>query len=95
MTFLFGRGTPREKFSFIFNVTRMHSTNLMKFASLYKFIMIVLRRTNGGKERSLDSFLAGIIGGWVVFGERTTVNEQVRQSGLFSNLSCTVKQPVS
>lgn len=77
MTFLFGRGTPREKLRFILTATRNHSLNLMKFASLYKFIMILFRRTNGGKERTLDSFLAGLIGGWVVFSERTTVNEQV------------------
>lgn len=49
----------------------------MKFASLYKLIMISFRRTNAGKERSLDSFVAGLVGGWVVFGERTPVNEQV------------------
>lgn len=77
MTFLFGRGTPREKLQFIIKATRMHSFNLMKFASLYKFLQIVLRRTNGGKARSMDSFIAGIVGGWVVFGERTAVNEQV------------------
>ncbi|CAO1631479.1 unnamed protein product [Sympodiomycopsis kandeliae] len=77
MTFLFGRGTPREKLKFILTATRNHSFNLMKFASLYKFLMIILRNTNGGKERSLDSFLAGLFGGWVVFGERTTVNEQI------------------
>ncbi|PWN28571.1 peroxisomal membrane protein 4 [Jaminaea rosea] len=77
MTFLFGRGTPREKLQFIIKATRMHSFNLMKFASLYKFLQIVLRRTNGGKARSMDSFIAGIVGGWVVFGERTAVNEQI------------------
>ncbi|PWN21411.1 peroxisomal membrane protein 4 [Microstroma glucosiphilum] len=77
MTFLFGRGTPREKFKFILTATRNHSFNLAKFASLYKFLMILLRRTNGGKERSMDSFLAGLFGGWVIFGERTTVNEQI------------------
>lgn len=80
MTFLFGRGTPREKFKFILTATRNHAFNLAKFASLYKFLMILLRRTNGGKERSMDSFLAGLFGGWVIFGERTTVNEQVSAS---------------
>ena len=78
MTFLFGRGTPQEKFKFILTATKNHSLNLMKFASLYKSLMIVMRRTNSGKERSLDSFVAGVVGGWIVFGERTTVNEQVR-----------------
>ena len=36
---------------------------------------------NGGKERSFDTFIAGLIGGYVVFGERTAVNEQVRFQG--------------
>jgi len=28
---------------------------------------------NGGKERDLDSLIAGGLGGWWVFGERTAV----------------------
>jgi peroxisomal membrane protein 4 len=77
MTFLFGRGTPREKIKFVYKATKQHSTNLMKFASLYKFVTIFMRRTNGGKERSGDSFLAGCLAGYYVFGERNAVNEQV------------------
>lgn len=78
MTFLFGRGTPRDKLKFVYKATRQHSTNLMKFASLYKLGIILMRRSNGGKERSGDSFLAGCLAGWFVFGERNAVNEQVR-----------------
>jgi peroxisomal membrane protein 4 len=77
MTFLFGRGSPRDKLSFVYKATRQHSTNLMKFASLYKFATILMRRSNGGKEKSGDSFLAGCLAGWYVFGERNAVNEQV------------------
>ncbi|CAO1624868.1 unnamed protein product [Jaminaea pallidilutea] len=74
---LFGRGNTQDRLRFIYRSTRDHSFNLMKFASLYKLIMISFRRTNAGKERSLDSFVAGLVGGWVVFGERTPVNEQI------------------
>jgi peroxisomal membrane protein 4 len=35
---------------------------------------------NSGKERSADTFLAGVIGGWLVFGERNAINEQVCRS---------------
>lgn len=77
---LFGRGNTQDRIRFIYRSTRDHSFNLMKFASLYKLIMISFRRTNAGKERSLDSFVAGLVGGWVVFGERTPVNEQVSDS---------------
>lgn len=77
MTFLFGRGSPRQKLQFIYRATKQHALNLCKFASLYKATTILLRRTNGGKPRSLDSFVAGCLGGWAVFGERNAVNEQV------------------
>ena len=32
---------------------------------------------NSGKERNTDTFVAGLIGGYIVFGERNAVNEQV------------------
>jgi peroxisomal membrane protein 4 len=77
MSILFGRGTTKEKLRFVYKASKQHSTNLMKFASLYKFATILMRRSNGGKERSGDSFLAGCLAGWYVFGERNAVNEQV------------------
>jgi peroxisomal membrane protein 4 len=77
MTVLFGRGSPKERARFIYSATKQHSTNLMKFASLYKFACIIMRRNNGGKERSGDSFFAGCLAGWYVFGDRNAVNEQV------------------
>lgn len=67
----------QDKLKFVIKATRQHSFNLFKFASLYKAVTIFLRRTNGGKPRSADSFIAGLIGGWTVFGERNAVNEQV------------------
>lgn len=33
------------------------------------------------RERSLDTFVAGLIGGWIVFGERNAINEQVTATG--------------
>jgi peroxisomal membrane protein 4 len=33
---------------------------------------------NSGKERSIDTFIAGLVGGYIVFGDRNAVNEQVR-----------------
>ncbi len=44
MTFLFGRGTPREKLAFILRATKQHALNLGTFTPLYKFITIALRR---------------------------------------------------
>ena len=42
-------------------------------------MLLIQRKANGGKERSADTFIAGLIGGYLVFGERTAVNEQVIQ----------------
>lgn len=77
MTFLFGRGTPMQKMQYVIKATRQHSFNLTKFVSLYKLITILLRNTNAGKERAQDSFLAGCVAGYAVFGDRNPVNEQV------------------
>jgi peroxisomal membrane protein 4 len=46
--------------------------------SLYKIFLLVQKKANGGKERSADTFVAGLLGGYLVFGDRTAVNEQVR-----------------
>ena len=62
----------------IYRATRQHAFNLAKFVSLYKTLLLVQKKVNGGKERSFDTFIAGLIGGYVVFGERNAVNEQVR-----------------
>jgi hypothetical protein len=61
----------------IFKATKQHATNLAKFVTIYKSLLLVQRRANGGKEKSADSFLAGLIGGYLVFGDRTAINEQV------------------
>ncbi|PWN52603.1 peroxisomal membrane protein 4 [Violaceomyces palustris] len=77
MTFLFGRGTTMEKLRFIMTATRQHAWNLGRFAPLYKFLRILMRRLRGGKSGHYDSFFAGLLAGYTVFGERTAVNEQI------------------
>ena len=61
----------------IFRATKTHALNLAKFVSLYKTLLLIQKKANGGKERSWDTFIAGLIGGYVVFGERSAINEQV------------------
>ncbi|KAF8610795.1 peroxisomal membrane protein 4 [Ceratobasidium sp. AG-I] len=77
MAILFGRGDWSQRARMIFKATKQHATNLAKFVTIYKSLLLVQRRANGGKERSADSFLAGLIGGYIVFGERTAINEQI------------------
>lgn len=59
---------------FILTATRTHATNLAKFVTLYKVLLLLQKRMNGGKERDLDSLIAGGLGGWWVFGERNAVS---------------------
>lgn len=78
MTIIFQGHKPwKEKARFVVNATKQHALNLCKFVTIYKTALLMQRRINGGKERSADSFLAGLFGGWVVFGERNAINEQI------------------
>ena len=43
-------------------------------------MLILQRALNKGKHRGLDTFFAGLVGGYIVFGERNPVNEQVRHA---------------
>lgn len=61
----------------IVRMTVQHAMGLAKFVSLYKALLVLQRRLNGGKSRNSDTFFAGLIGGFLVFGERTAINEQV------------------
>lgn len=84
MTFLFGRGTTSQKLQYVFKATRQHSLNLTKFVGLYKLLTILMRNSNSAKkELPHESFLAGCVAGYIVFGDRNPVNEQV----------CTIMMP--
>lgn len=62
----------------IVRATRTHATNLATFVFLYKSILLLQKKFNGGKVHNTDTFIAGLIGGYIVFGDRNQVNEQVR-----------------
>jgi peroxisomal membrane protein 4 len=40
--------------------------------------MIIQKRLNGGKEASIHPFIAGVVGGYYVFGENNNINQQVK-----------------
>lgn len=79
MIMLFRSGTIREKLKLIFKATRQHAMNLAKFALLYKTGMLALKSVNGGKEESVHTFLAGLFGGYWVFGHGKGANSSVNQ----------------
>src|SRR5260370_7211272 len=73
MIFLFRSGTVREKLGLIFRATRTHATNLAKYATVYKLMMLALKHIGNdpGKEGPFDTFIAGLVGGYLVFGRRS------------------------
>ncbi|AEO65389.1 uncharacterized protein THITE_2154010 [Thermothielavioides terrestris NRRL 8126] len=86
MIMLFRSGTLREKAWLIFRATRTHARNLAKFAAIYKATCLLLKHfgPTPGKEGPYDSFIAGLLGGYVVFGRRSkrsgrisSVNQQI------------------
>lgn len=79
MILLFRSGPIREKLKLIFKATRQHATNLAKFALLYKSSLLALKSLKGGKEASVDTFLAGLFGGYWVFGHGRSASSSVNQ----------------
>ncbi|KAI0322268.1 peroxisomal membrane protein 4 [Amylostereum chailletii] len=77
MAILFGRGDWQSRLNVIFRATKQHATNLAKFVTLYKVFLLIQKRLNAGKERVADTFIAGLLGGYIVFGERNAINEQI------------------
>ncbi|EIM92783.1 peroxisomal membrane protein 4 [Stereum hirsutum FP-91666 SS1] len=77
MAILFGRGDWQSRARVIFRATKTHALNLAKFVSLYKAVLLLQKKANGGKERKYDTFIAGLLGGYIVFGERNAINEQI------------------
>ncbi|PKI84728.1 hypothetical protein MVES1_000895 [Malassezia vespertilionis] len=82
MTFLFGSGTPSQKMNKILQATRQHATRLALYVLIYKSFLLVQRDMfstgkDKGKNTGIQVFLAGFVGGWYMFGERTPVNEQI------------------
>ncbi|KAG6099843.1 hypothetical protein E4U30_005864 [Claviceps sp. LM220 group G6] len=83
MIFLFRSGTFRQKTTLVLRATKKHAFNLARFATIYKATMLALRYfgPNQGKEGPYDAFLGGLLGGYVVFGQRSP------RSGKISSVS--------
>lgn len=77
MMMLFRNGTFRQKLWLVFKATRMHARNLGFFALIYKSSCLALRALRNGKEGHYDTFMAGLLGGYVVFGR--TIHSSVSQ----------------
>ncbi|KAG5912755.1 hypothetical protein E4U42_001905 [Claviceps africana] len=83
MIFLFRSGTFRQKVALVLRATKKHAMNLARFATIYKGTTLALKYCgpNQGKEGPYDTFLGGLLGGYVVFGQRS------QRSGKVSSVS--------
>ncbi|XP_008147947.1 peroxisomal membrane protein 4 isoform X1 [Eptesicus fuscus] len=76
MTFLFRSGSLREKLRAILQATYTHSSNLACFVFTYK-ALCALQSYLQGETHQVHSFLAGCIGGFLVFKENNNINSQI------------------
>ncbi|KAI8336765.1 peroxisomal membrane protein 4 [Chlamydoabsidia padenii] len=77
MTFLFKNGSLKDKIRGIFKATKQHAKNLGTFATIYKTLMYLQKKLNGDKEADYHAFVAGLVGGYYVFGENNNINQQI------------------
>ncbi|ORX72193.1 hypothetical protein DL89DRAFT_265818 [Linderina pennispora] len=78
MTLLFRNGSAKDKIVAILSATRQHARGLAFFVTIYKSLMLLQRKmAASGKNTDLHTFIAGFIGGYFVFGEKTSVNQQI------------------
>ncbi|KJR85214.1 peroxisomal membrane protein 4 [Sporothrix schenckii 1099-18] len=71
----------REKVSLVLRATKHHASNLARFAIIYKTTCMVLKYLADGKEGTYDSFIGGLLGGYIVFGGRS------KRSGKISSIN--------
>ena len=87
-TFLFRPGSLQEKLKSILKLTFTHTRNLAAFVALYKATLLVLRHIlsrHGGRRRGAPgkpeeqwhAAVAGFLGGYVVWGNYSSVNYQI------------------
>lgn len=76
MTFLFRSGSFQEKLWAILRATYTHSSNLACFVFTYK-ALCALQAYLQGETRQVHSFLAGSIGGFLVFHKNNSINSQI------------------
>lgn len=75
-----GGNSVREKLWLIFRATKTHARNLAKFATIYKTTVMLLKHYGpgeAGKEGPYDTLVAGLLGGYFVFGGRSRKNGKI------------------
>lgn len=76
MTFMFADGSLQEKLRKIIKLTYTHARNLCVYVTLYKAMLVAMRSVTASKN-PIHSGIAGAIGGYIVFGENSPINQQI------------------
>ena len=85
MTLLFASGSPQDKLQRIFKLTLAHAKNLSSYVLIYKSLVLLMRFCSKSKT-PIHSLIAGGIGGWIIFGQNTPVNQQIVMYVLARNI---------
>lgn len=76
MTFLFRSGSLRKKLQAILQATYTHSRNLACFVFIYKGLCALQSHVQGETYQA-HSFLAAVIGSYLVFRDNNAINSQI------------------
>lgn len=76
MTTLFGRGTLAQRARSILTATYTHAKNLGGFVVIFKLTRLLLKYFRQ-KEDSFNTFVGGLIGGAIMFGDNTPITSQI------------------
>ena len=77
MIFLFY--SLKEKLTFILKATFQHAKNLAFLSTMYKTLLLILRKLQG-RTLPIHNFIGAFVAGYFVFGENNKVNMQVRKA---------------
>ena len=69
----------KEKAMFILRATFQHAKNLAFLTTIYKTILLILKKLQG-RTLPVHNFIGAFVAGYFVFGENNKVNMQVNKS---------------
>lgn len=76
MAILFGSGNFRKELTKIFENTLQHGIRLASFVTLYKSVVLLLKRIFG-HTANWHHFVAGGICGYIIFRQKNPINQQL------------------
>lgn len=78
LALLYGHGPLWTRAQYVVQSSRKHALHLALAAALYRLGLVLLRRARHRPSRRIDPMISGLVAGWVAFGQRDFINEQVR-----------------